>query len=208
MSHGHCGPALIPCYSGPMSGELSKAELRKQALARRALVTPEQRRTYAEHLAAEGLRLARARPGVKCVAAYWPLRDEADTFPLLRALSDAGFVTALPVVRAGKALQFRRWAPGDSLVKATFGLSEPEPTQEVMEPDVMFVPLAAFDRRGHRIGFGHGHFDATLEKARGSRPILAVGVAFSCQEIPLVPDEEHDQLLDFVITEDELLEFG
>ena len=163
---------------------------------------------FAEHLALEGLRLARARPGVKCVSAYWPIRDEADTFPLLRALADAGFATALPVVRGGQPLLFRAWSPGDSLVKASFGLSEPEPQQPAVEPDVLFVPLAAFDRRGHRIGYGYGHFDATLERLRESRPVLAVGVAFSCQEIPEVPDEDHDQRLDFVITDEELLEFG
>ena len=191
-----------------MAEDPSKIALRKQALRRRSLISPDQRKAFADHLAAEGLRLARARPGVKCVSAYWPIRDEADTFPLLRTLADAGFATALPVVRAGQPLLFRAWSPGDALVQAAYGLSEPEAEKAAVEPDVLFVPLAAFDRRGHRIGYGQGHFDATLERLRETRLVLAVGVAFSCQEIPEVPDEDHDQKLDFVITEDELLAFG
>ncbi len=192
-----------------MSVESTKAAMRKQALERRKLVTSQERHAFAEHLAGEGVRLARARPGVKVVAAYWPLAEEADTFPLLRALADAGFTTALPVtVGAGRPMLFRRWAPGDTLVKASFGLSEPEPGQPVVEPEVLFIPLAAFDRRGHRIGYGKGHYDATLAQFRETRDVLAVGVAFGRQEIPDVPDEEHDQKLDFVITEDELIDFG
>ena len=192
-----------------MSLESTKTALRKQALTRRSLVSPDQRRSFAAHLAQEGLRVARARPGVRTVAAYWPIRDEADTFPLIRALADAGFVTALPVVvGSGRSLLFRRWSPGDTLVKAAYGLSEPEPEQASVEPDVLFTPLAAFDRRGHRIGYGQGHYDATLARLRRERQVLAVGVAFACQEIPQIPDETHDQTLDFVITEDAVLDFG
>jgi 5-formyltetrahydrofolate cyclo-ligase len=192
-----------------MDSETNKAALRKQALTRRALVSPEDRKAAAAHIAAEGLRLARARPGVKTAALYWPIRDEADTFPLIRALHDAGFTTALPVVEgAGEPMAFRRWAPGDRLVKASFGLSEPEPDQPLVKPDIVFAPLAGFDRRGHRIGYGKGHYDITLAALRKTRKTLVVGVSFSCQEVPEIPDEAHDQRLDFVITENDLIDFG
>lgn len=132
-----------------MNLETDKAALRKQALARRSLVSPEDRKAAAAHMAEEGLRLARARPGVKTAALYWPIRDEADTFPLIRALADAGFTTALPVLRgAGEPMAFRRWAPGDLLVKASFGLSEPEEGQPLVEPDIVFTP-ASLRLAGH-----------------------------------------------------------
>jgi 5-formyltetrahydrofolate cyclo-ligase len=192
-----------------MDSGTNKAALRRQALTRRALVSPDQRAAAAEHIAAEGLRLARARPGVRTAALYWPIRDEADTFPLIRALADAGFTTALPVVKGlGEPMAFRRWAPGDALVKAAYGLSEPDPGQPLVEPDIVFVPLAGFDRRGHRIGYGKGHYDVTLANLRAGRQTLVVGVAFSCQETPEIPNENHDQKLDFVITENDLIDFG
>jgi 5-formyltetrahydrofolate cyclo-ligase len=192
-----------------MNVETDKAALRKQALTRRALVSGEERKAASAYMAGEGLRLARARPGVKTAALYWPIRDEADTFPLIRALADAGFTTALPAVQgAGEPMAFRRWAPGDRLMKAAYGLSEPEEEQALVQPDIVFAPLAGYDRRGYRIGYGKGHYDLTLESLRAGHKILVVGLAFSCQEVPEIPAEPHDQKLDFVITENDLIDFG
>jgi 5-formyltetrahydrofolate cyclo-ligase len=88
------------------------------------------------------------------------------------------------------------------------GLNEPDPAQNEVKPDVFFIPLAAFDRKGHRLGYGRGYFDASLAQARAERKVLAVGLAYNCQEIPAVPISDHDQRLDFVITESETLDFG
>jgi 5-formyltetrahydrofolate cyclo-ligase len=96
---------------------------------------------------------------------------------------------------------FRRWRPGAPLEAAPFGLSHPPAEAGTVDPDVLLVPLAAFDRRGHRIGYGRGYYDRALARldARGRR--RAIGVAFSVQEVDAVPDEPHDRRLDAVLTE-------
>ena len=86
------------------------------------------------------------------------------------------------------------------------GLREPLADAEIVEPDLLFVPLACFDRRGHRIGYGAGHYDRTLGGLRARGPIHAVGVAYSVCEVEAVPDEPHDQRLDFILTESELID--
>lgn len=196
-------------HASYLSQQAAKAALRRQALECRAKVTPDIQSQFAGHLAKEGLRLARARLGVKCVSLYHPIRQEADCLPLLHALHEAGFNTALPLVEADKLpLRFLQWTPGKALIRSKMGLNEPDPAQNEVKPDVFFIPLAAFDRKGHRLGYGRGYFDASLAQARAERKVLAVGLAYKCQEIPAVPISDHDQRLDFVITESETLDFG
>ena len=196
-------------HASPLSQQTTKAALRRAALEQRAAISPDRQSQFAAHLAREGLQLARARPGVKAVSLYHPIRHEADCLPLLQALHQAGFITALPVVVDGKRpLRFLQWAPGEALIRSPMGLNEPDQTRSEIKPDVLFIPLAAFDRKGHRLGYGRGHFDASLEKARSEGKVLAVGIAYACQEIPSVPISAHDQKLDFVITESETLDFG
>jgi 5-formyltetrahydrofolate cyclo-ligase len=84
---------------------------------------------------------------------------------------------------------------------------EPSPQSEVVEPDVVLVPLAAFDRAGHRIGYGAGHYDRTLAQLRASKPVVAIGLAFAVQEIEAVPALPHDVGLDYVLTEDRTIDF-
>jgi len=140
-------------------------------------------------------------PGA-AVSGYCPMGDEADPLPLLKALAARGHPTGLPVTPAARApLIFRRWTPGEALVQARFGLSEPPPTAEVIEPSILLVPLLAFDRTGHRLGYGAGYYDRTLEKLRASRTILAVGIAYAGQEVDEVGAGPHDQKLDWVVTE-------
>ena len=86
------------------------------------------------------------------------------------------------------------------------GIPEPAPRRRVVDPDLLFMPLAAFDRRGHRIGYGAGHYDRTLAHLARARPVLAVGVAFSVSEVAAAPDEAHDERLDFILTESEWIE--
>ncbi len=125
-----------------------------------------------------------------------------------RDLAGAGLATALPVVGGrGKPLLFRRWRPGDPLVDGPLGLREPAPGSARTEPDLLFVPLAAFDRAGHRIGYGAGYYDATLAALAPKRP-LAIGLAFSVQEVASIPAEPHDHPLAFVITERETIVCG
>ncbi len=142
----------------------------------------------------------------RAISAFHPLRDEPDTLPLLSSLADSGYRTALPVtVSRTDPLAFRLWKPGDALVRGAMNIAEPSREAATVDPDLLFVPLAAFDRRGHRIGFGAGHYDRTLAILRERGPLRAVGLAFSVSEIPCAPSEAHDQPLDFILTEEELI---
>ena len=186
--------------------DAGKIPLRKQALARRAGVSAEAREAFAERLALSGVEIAR-RAMVRAVGVYWPLREEADTRHLAHALAYHEFVTALPAVQGrGRPLAFRRWTSRDGLIAGPFDIMEPSRRAAEVRPDILFVPLAAFDRRGHRIGYGGGYYDLTLRELRGMKQILAIGVAFATQEVAEVPVEPHDEPLDLVITESELID--
>jgi 5-formyltetrahydrofolate cyclo-ligase len=184
-----------------------KTALRRKALARRAALAPAVRTAFAQRLAEEGLRLARLwRPGI--VSAFHPLGDEPDTGPLIAALAGEGYATALPVVAdRGKPLVFRLWRPGEPTAAGAMAIREPIETAPAVDPDLLFTPLACFDRRGHRIGYGAGFYDRTLHRLRQMKPIHAVGVAYGVCEIAAVPYESHDQRLDALITEQETIVF-
>jgi 5-formyltetrahydrofolate cyclo-ligase len=187
----------------------SKSDLRRQALARRDLVSPHEAHAAAKAMCALGLHFAKAHcnpPDV--VALYWPIRSEIGTRPLFEALVASGFRTALPVVGADRLLDFRLWAPGEDLEHGSFGLSHPPSVAPLATPDLVFVPLAAFDARGGRLGYGRGYYDATLEKRRREGPVIVAGLAYTIQEIDTVPAEGHDQPLDFVITEERIVTCG
>ncbi len=191
-----------------MTNRSDKAALREAALERRAAVTPETREAFAGKLALDGVAIAR-QYRVRTVSAYWPMRGEADVSWLVHALAYHEFVAALPcVVGRGEPLVFRRWTSRDPLVPGPFGTMEPSRRLPEVRPDILFVPLAAFDRRGGRIGYGAGYYDLTLAGLRSMKPVLAIGVGFSTQEVPRVPVEPHDQRLDLVMTENELIDCG
>jgi 5-formyltetrahydrofolate cyclo-ligase len=184
----------------------TKAELRAVALAKRDALSDEQRAAAAQALAKRGLPVAVA-PGM-VVSAYSPIRNEIDPVPLMRKLAEQGAKLALPAVLArGKSLAFRAWSPDDRLMLGPLGILEPSPAAAEMIPDIMLVPLAAFDRQGHRIGYGAGHYDYTLAHLRKAKAITAIGVAFAVQQIKLVPALPHDVPLDYVLTETKIFEF-
>jgi len=165
---------------------VTKAELRRAALERRAALPAAVRESLIARAPIEGAVLAKTYRS-RVAAAYWPIRGEADPLPILAELGAAGLTTALPVVAGrGMPLVFRQWRPGDPLVAGPMGLKEPGAESPATEPDLLFVPLAAFDRAGHRIGYGAGFYDATLAALALKRP-LAVGLAFSTQEVAAVP---------------------
>jgi 5-formyltetrahydrofolate cyclo-ligase len=125
----------------------------------------------------------------------------------MRALAAKGARLALPAVLArGKSLAFRTWSPNDRLTLGPLGILEPSPAAAEVIPNIMLVPLAAFDRQGHRIGYGAGHYDHTLAHLRKVRPI-AIGLAFAAQEIETIPVMQHDVALDFVLTEKKAFDF-
>jgi 5-formyltetrahydrofolate cyclo-ligase len=191
-----------------------KAELRRRSLAQRDLVTPREAHAAAAAIAARGValvaRIAReAALDAPIVSVYWPIRSELNTRPLIDALAAEGCRVTLPVMhKVRHPLVFRAFAPGDDLVKGPFGLSEPADDKPAYDPDIVFSPLAAFDRRGFRLGYGGGIYDATLSALRAVKPVVAIGVAYSCQEADRVPIEPHDQRLDCVMTEQETMRFS
>lgn len=139
---------------------------------------------------------------VLIVAGYVAMRGEADPLPLLAALQEEDVITALPRIEArAAALGFFRWINGEPLVEGTFGTSEPGQEAEAVTPDIVLVPLIAFDKDGARLGYGGGFYDRTLEALRMRHKVLAVGFAFEAQEADNLPAEPHDAALDAVVTE-------
>jgi 5-formyltetrahydrofolate cyclo-ligase len=184
----------------------SKGKLRASALAARDRLSNRQRASAAEAVAKRGLPLEIASGTI--VSGYSPIRNEIDPAPLMRALALQGARLALPAVLArGKSLAFRAWSLSDRLMLGPLGIPEPSPAAAELVPDIVLVPLAAFDRLGHRIGYGAGHYDHTLAYLRKQKPITAIGLAFATQEIEAVPALQHDVALDYVLTETKAFDF-
>lgn len=182
----------------------TKNHLRAAALARRNALDASARAEKAVQILRHGTGLFETSGRV--VSGYWPIRSEADPRPLLDRARAAGAVVALPVLVDAETLRFRRWEAGAELHPAGFGTVGPAPDAPIVVPDVILLPLAAFDRAGHRIGYGKGHYDRAVATifASGARPLL-VGLAFAVQEVDKVPFEPHDIPLDYILTEDELI---
>jgi 5-formyltetrahydrofolate cyclo-ligase len=184
----------------------TKGDLRSAALAKRDALSSKRRTAAAEAIALRGLPFAIARSTV--VSGYSPIRSEIDPAPLMRALAAQGAQLALPAITArGQSLAFRAWSPNDRLLLGPLGILEPSPAAAELIPDIMLIPLAAFDRSGHRIGYGAGHYDYTLAHLRKLKHIIAVGLAFALQEIDIVPALPHDVALDYVLTETQMFDF-
>jgi 5-formyltetrahydrofolate cyclo-ligase len=189
-----------------MPAHSSKAELRADALAKRDALSAEQRSSAAQAIAVSGLPFEVTVGMV--ISGYSPIRSEIDPTPLMQRLAAQGARLALPAVTArGHALIFRAWSVGDRMVLGGLGIPEPSPAAAELIPDVMLVPLAAFDRLGHRIGYGAGHYDYTFAHLRKSKPVMGVGLAFAAQEIEAVPALAHDAALDYVLTEVQTFDF-
>lgn len=142
------------------------------------------------------------RPGPLTIAGYHPKGDEADVLPALSSLAAAGHATALPVV-TGRAwpLVFRLWRPGHPLVPGAFRIMEPMGDAPLVQPDIVLVPLLAFDQAGYRLGYGGGFYDRTLEVLRAEAPTLAVGIGYAGQGVDKLPIDAYDQKLDWIVTE-------
>jgi 5-formyltetrahydrofolate cyclo-ligase len=184
----------------------SKANLRAAALAARDALSEGQRAAAAAAVAERGLPIE-ILPNM-IVSGYAPIRSEIDPMPLMLKLAAQGARLALPTVTArGQSLSFRAWSAGNKMVLGPLGILEPSPAAAELIPDVMLVPLAAFDRLGHRIGYGAGHYDRSLAHLRKSNAITAIGIAFAAQEIEAVPALSHDVPLDYVLTETRMFDF-
>jgi len=182
-----------------------KAELRREALARRDALPPAERAQAAEAIAARAFPLAIDAGTI--VSGFMPMKSEINPLPLMRKLAAAGARLALPVVAGrGKPLIMRTWGIGEPLAAGVWGIREPPPSAAVVAPDILLVPLLAFDRAGHRIGYGAGYYDMTIAALRARQAVVAVGLAFAAQEIAAVPATPHDAPLDLVLTEREVID--
>jgi 5-formyltetrahydrofolate cyclo-ligase len=208
----------VTTKTAPADPRTAKRALRAHARARRA----EAHAVLAE-TAGDALRnnvlAAIDIPRDAVVGSYWPFRDEIDCTPLLQHLHDAGHEIGLPVVTApakdGKPrpMTFPPWRPGMRLAKGRLGEPTLPPDADYgagdLVPTLLLVPLLAFDRRGYRIGYGGGNFDATIAHLHAAGgPLITVGLAYSAQEVDAVPTEAHDEPLDWIVTEREAIKIG
>ena len=159
----------------------------------------------AKAIAEKGVLLIQSLGYDGVIGGYHAIRTELDPLPLLETLHSGGFSLALPCMSEGPALAFRRWSPGSALHRRAFGVLEPAEIEPLADPAVIFVPLAAFDTRGNRLGYGAGYYDGALRKMRARGRVLAIGVAFDEQEAPDVPREPQDEPLDMILTPSRVL---
>jgi len=190
----------------PVSIESRKAELRREAIARRDALPAAERAAAAAAIAARPLPVAVSPSAI--VSGFSPLKSEINPVPLMRAFAAAGARLALPVVAGkGRPLTMRSWNFGEPLDSGVWGIREPKPEAPEVFPDILIVPLLAFDRAGHRIGYGAGYYDMTIARLRGMKPVIAIGIAYAAQEIAAVPATPRDAPLDLVLTERETIGF-
>ena len=183
-----------------------KAALRAAALALRDALPAVERQAAAEAIAARGLPVE-VTPGA-IVSGFMPMKTEINPLPLMRKLADAGARLALPAIAGrGHPLIMRAYAFGDEFARGQWGIREPKAEAAEVAPDILLVPLACFDRAGHRIGYGAGYYDMTIHALRAKKPVTAIGLAFATQEISQVPAATHDERLDLVLTEREVIDF-
>jgi 5-formyltetrahydrofolate cyclo-ligase len=177
-----------------------KRRLRGEALARRDRLDPAWRIEAALGMAERAGEIG-VEPG-SVVSGFWPIRAEVDVRPRMFALREQGARLALPAILDRETIVFRELVRGAPLVEMGFGTAGPGEEAEILDPALMLVPLAAFDARGHRVGYGGGYYDRAIERLRaaGHAPRL-IGVAFDCQEVERVPDEGHDIVLPEMLTE-------
>jgi 5-formyltetrahydrofolate cyclo-ligase len=181
--------------------QAAKAAARKLARAKRATLT----NIDAPARLAEAMLAQHAPPKGAIIAGYWPMGDEMDPRPLMLALASRGHTMALPVTPPrGQPLAFHAWAPSAALRPGPMGTSEPV-AGEALRPDVVLVPLLAFDRTGRRLGYGGGYYDRTLAALPGAK---AIGIAYAGQEMPEVPAGPQDMRLPLIATEDSVIICG
>jgi 5-formyltetrahydrofolate cyclo-ligase len=188
-----------------MNDKPLKAEIRKQRLAARDLLDPETRIEFSLRAGELAAPLITFQPGT-IISGFFPIRSEIDARPLMDVLRSRGAKLCLPIVQDKTTIVFRELVRGAELIDTGFGTCGPGPEAAMLDPEIMIMPLSAFDRQGGRIGYGAGYYDRAIAKLmQQSRKPRLYGFAFSCQEVETVPMESHDQPLDAIITESGVL---
>lgn len=185
---------------------LAKRRLRDEAKARRASIPVAERTAAAAALAERGLGDLPGFTSAATVSGFLAIGEEINPGPLMSRLHREGATICLPVmVGKGRPLVFRAWAPGAPLKTVVWGIREPEETAPIVEPDVLLMPLLAFDRSGMRLGYGGGFYDRTLSDLRARKAVVTVGLAYASQEVDAVPHLDYDERLDWVLTPEGLI---
>lgn len=179
-----------------------KARLRRSALAARDALLIDDRLAWDELIVARLLALPEVQASQGPVAGYWQMRSEVDIRPALAELAERGVTICLPAVVEDR-LAFRKWKPWEPVVPGGLGTLVPPPDAEIVDPVLALVPVAAFDRRCARIGYGKGYYDRALLRLGAAGGLTAIGVAYSAQEAPEIPLDPWDRRLNMVVTEKE-----
>tara|TARA_Y100001970_G_scaffold30019_1_gene37235 strand:+ start:2540 stop:3085 length:546 start_codon:yes stop_codon:yes gene_type:complete len=141
----------------------------------------------------------------KIIGGYFPVNFEIDILEILENLKkNIGFKLSFPVIKKNNEMDFYIWSKKNFLKLNKFGIPEPERIKKVY-PDIIFVPLVAFDSRLYRIGYGGGYYDRYIHKISNKKNFIKIGIAYSCQKISKVPINKYDKKLDMIITEKYIL---
>ncbi|ANL86337.1 5-formyltetrahydrofolate cyclo-ligase [Rhizobium phaseoli] len=191
-----------------MTARELKAQLRNERLAARDSIAPEERISKSLAMAAHAGEAVAFAPDT-IVSGFLPIRSEADMRPLMARFAARGARLCVPAILDKQTIAFRELTEGLPLIETGFGTVGPGAEAAILDPEIMLVPLSAFDVRGHRIGYGAGYYDRAISRLRekGLHPKL-IGIAFDCQEVAHVPDEPHDISLDAILTESGLRFFA
>ncbi len=185
-----------------------KKKLRTEALARRDALDVAWRIEASLAMAETAAREIAVEPGM-VVSGFWPMRSEVDVRPMMFALMERGARLCLPAILDRTTIVFRELVRGGELVDMGFGTMGPGPETAVLDPAIMLVPLAAFDARGHRIGYGAGYYDRAIARLQeDNHAHRLIGIAFDCQNVAMVPDEPHDIVIPEILTESGLRRLG
>ncbi len=185
----------------------SKQQIRSRMLAVRDAIATGARIEMSLAMA-EAAEAIEFDPG-SVIAGYLPIRSEPDLRPLLARFRARGARLCLPVVLDRQTIAFRAFERESGLVDTGFGTTGPGPDAELLDPDLMLMPLSAFDGEGNRLGYGAGHYDRAIARLRaGGKTLRLIGTAFACQETESLPAEPHDVALEMILTEQGLRSFG
>ena len=141
---------------------------------------------------------------LKSVGGYYPSNYEIDDLDILDLLEKKNFKVSLPIIKKNNQMNFCSWSSNDPLKINKFGIPEPV-SSKILYPDILLVPLVAFDSNLNRLGYGGGYYDRYIEKIEKIKKVIKIGLAFSFQKISSIPINQYDKKLDFIVNEKEIL---
>jgi 5-formyltetrahydrofolate cyclo-ligase len=182
---------------------------RQAAFQKRLRVQTADAKQATQHMMENFLRDVPMKEGA-VIAGYWPVHSEIHVLPLMVQLQHKGYACALPQMgRKNTPLVFRSWNEKTPMRVNAYDIKEPDPAKSlVVRPDILIVPMLAFDAAGHRLGYGMGFYDTTLRQLKAQGPVLAVGIAYDLQKMDKVQTESHDCVMDMIVTDKKVYTFN